>query len=101
MREGSLVGFVIGALAAALGGIIAWRYISRHPVGGGQPLQNWTESPTNLITPQVPGRTDALAAPVSQNTPITEAAYNQGPLDQFPAFGREANRTNQEVILPW
>ena len=102
MNENTIVGFVVGALAAAIGGVIAFRYIGTHPIGGGQPLQQWSVSPTNAITPQVPGRTDSLAAPVSQNTPITEAAYNQKPTDNSPAFGRNANQPAPGMMeIPW
>src|SRR5882672_6377138 len=103
MREGTIVGFVVGALAAAFGGVIAWRYIQTHPVGGGEPNQWTSYSPTNWITPQTPPRADNNAAPVVQNTPITEAAYNQYPTDHRPAFGRNANGVNdaETVVVPW
>src|SRR5216684_180049 len=82
---------VVGAAAAAIGAVVAYRYMGTHPVGGGQPEQWASMSPTNVITPQVPGRTATYAAPIVQNTPITEAAYNQYPTDHQPAFGQNAN----------
>lgn len=103
MNENMVTGFVMAALAAAVGGIVVWHYATTHPIGGGQPLQMTSYSPTNNITPQVPGRTDADAAPVSQNTPITEAAYNQQPTEHAPAFGRNTNQneTAGAVVIPW
>jgi hypothetical protein len=103
MNENTLIGFVVGALAAAFGGVIALRYIQRHPIGGGEPLQGTSYSPTNWLTPQTPPRVDMDAAPVVQNTPITEAAYNQQPTDHSPAFGRNANGVNdaEAVVIPW
>jgi len=98
-----LMGIVVGAAAAAIGAVIAYRYIGTHPVGGGQPQQWASMSPTNVITPQVPGRTATYAAPVVQNTPITEAAYNQYATDHQPAFGQNANVAAEEtqVVIPW
>jgi hypothetical protein len=100
----TLNGLILGAAAAAIGAVLAYKYIGLQAIGGGQPQQFWSESPTNFITPQVPGRTPTFAAPVVQNTPITEAAYNQYITDHQPAFGQNANQGNaaeQEMIVPW
>ncbi len=98
-----LQGLVVGAAAAGIGAVLAWKYIGAQPPGGGQPNQWTSYSPTNFITPQVPGRTDSDAAPLVQNTPITEAAYNQYMTDHLAAFGQNANRAGQddEVVMPW
>lgn len=102
-KEDLFTGLVVGAMAAAIGAVLAYKYIGVQPPGGGQPLQGTSYSPTNWITPQTPPRADVDAAPVVQNTPITEAAYNQYMTDHQPAFGRDANRAAEqdEVVMPW
>jgi hypothetical protein len=97
------VGLVVGAMAAAIGAVLAYKYIGLQPPGGGEPRQITSYSPTNWITPQTPPRADVDAAPVVQNTPITEAAYNQYPFDHQPAFGRSANvaAEQDQVVIPW
>jgi hypothetical protein len=65
--------FILLAGAAAAGTIIAMKYSNTHPPGGVEPRQQ------RGGYVQYPGVTNRDAAPVAQNSPITEAAYNQEP----------------------
>lgn len=65
--------FVLLAGAAAVGTIVAMRYSERHPPGGVEPRQ---QQGGQIRYPEV---TDTYASPIAQNSPITEAAYNQYP----------------------
>ncbi len=94
---------IIGATAAALGTIAAFKFINRETIGGGQPNQSRQDSYTaraGMIAPQVPWRTGNNAAPVVQNTPITEACYNIQPTDYQTTLGPEQNVANDELTLP-
>lgn len=93
-------GIVIGAAAAAIGTIVAFKFLNRQPQGGALPMQPMSMSPTNAYTVQSPTYTDELAAPVGQNTPITEAAFNVYPVDFAPGFGPTVNRDSDEALLP-
>ena len=100
-----LDGIIVGAAAAAIGTIVAMKYLNTRPQGGGEPIQPLNASNPNFGTPNpltvydiqpLPG----FAAPVMQVSPITEAAYNVQPVDHVPAFGHLVNQPEQEAVLP-
>lgn len=93
-------GIVIGAAAAAIGTIVAFKFLNRQPQGGALPQQPASMSPTNKYMVQSPMYTDGLAAPIGQNTPITEAAFNIYPVEFAPGFGPKVNRDSDEALLP-
>lgn len=87
--------FVIGAAAAAIGAVVAYKYINKTPVGGAVPVQG---AALNVMhVPFLPYD----AAPVAQVEPITEAAYNQYPTGHHPAFGIDTNQPEHEAVLPY
>lgn len=87
--------FVIGAAAAAIGAVVAYKFINKTPVGGAIPKQGAALGVEHVqFLPY-------NAAPVMQVEPITEAAYNQYPTGYRPAFGIETNQPAHEVILPY
>jgi hypothetical protein len=47
-----------------------------------------------------PWRSPEDAAPVVQNTPITEASYNQYPTKHETTLGPDQNQPNTEAVLP-
>jgi hypothetical protein len=82
-------GIIIGAAAAAIGTIVAMKFLNHQPFGGGTPLQTAQRSPdvkTGILWIQQPQFTDGLAAPLAQNTAITEAPYNTGDIGYEAAF---------------
>jgi hypothetical protein len=98
-------GIIVGAAAAAIGTIVAFKYLNPTPVGGAQPNQ-----PMYAGNPQA-GRPNPLyvvdlvptpgnAAPVSQVNPITEAAYNVQPVTFEHAFGPGVNQPAEEAVMP-
>jgi len=100
-----LDGIIVGAAAAAIGSIIAFKFINVKPEGGQQPNQPQVAVDPNFGT----GRplyvvdlqpTPSNAAPVAQVNPITEAAYNVQPVTFEHAFGPAVNQPNEEAVLP-
>jgi hypothetical protein len=96
-----LDGIIVGAAAAAIGTIIATKFMYQggRPIGGDRPYLGY--APGNPTIGAVPvAYPDTLASdlpPVQQNQPITEAAYNQQPVAYEPAFNTNGNE-NWEVI---
>ena len=99
----NLSAIVIGAVTAAIGTILATKLLNSAPIGGAEPRHIRSVSPTTrsgYLSVTVPARTSRDASPVVQNTPITEAAYNQHPVRYQVAVGPLQNQPNQEAILP-
>jgi hypothetical protein len=106
-----LDGVIVGAAAAAIGTIIAVKFLNRTPPGGGTPAQpnirrsvyqgqmgDYVVSPVgDTILP------DPNAAPGGGTTPIAEAAFSN-PTSQLieyaPATGFDTNRATEEALLP-
>jgi len=104
LNENWIGAVVIGAAAAAIGTVLAWKYITYGPAGGSTPLQQRSYQPTarsGVVDVRYPEMLPYEAAPVHQPMPITEAAYNQQPTDLYPAFGPVANRDSMELVLPY
>lgn len=105
-------GIIVGAAAAAIGTILATKFLESRggpPFGGARPVygnapgQSFVTQvgrPTGMTQVQAPELLNSFAPPINQNTPITEAAYNQYPTTYAPAFGREQNTGDLETILP-
>jgi hypothetical protein len=100
-------GIIIGAAIAAVATVLATKLISSTPIGGGSPNQTAVGSANaknNVLIIEEPARTSYDAAPVVQNTPITEAAYSSGVVGPYaPAFGRNTNQNPSpayDVVLP-
>ena len=98
-------GIIVGAAAAAIGSILAYKFINQTPQGGMQPNQPAIPTNANFGTGEpvyvvdlVP--TPSNAAPVAQVNPITEAAWNQYPVEFEHAFGPGVNQSNEEAVLP-
>lgn len=89
-------GIIIGAAVAAIATVVVTNLLDKTPLGGGTPNQTATPSANaraGVLYVEVPAGTSPYAAPVAQNTPITEAAYNQEFYAAYePAFGINANR---------
>lgn len=81
--------FVIGAAAAGVGAVLAFKYLNKTPAGGA--------IPKNVAHVPFLGYEQA---PVAQVEPITEAAYNQYPTGHAPAFGPDTNQPAEEAVLP-
>jgi hypothetical protein len=106
----TLDGIIIGAAAAAIGTIVAVKFLNRTPLGGGMPPQ------PDINRPVYPGQagnyviSDAaisIAAdtdsPVGNIIPISEASFsnpNSGLISYEPATGYETNRAQDEALLP-
>ena len=84
--------FAFAVAAAAVATIIASKFTGAGAWGGSQPRQGfYTRYPQPL---------PANSAPLAQNQPITEAAYNQQWTQYVPAFGPNENQnTGGSVIL--
>jgi hypothetical protein len=99
-----LDGIVIGAAAAAIGTIFAMKVLNAQPTGGGQPRQvdrysgGARSGALRVIDPM--GLDERDASPLVQNSPITEAAYNQQSQSYAPAFGPNENQPAEETVLP-
>jgi hypothetical protein len=94
---------IIGAASTVLGAIVVNKYFTPTPTGAGQPAQMAQASYTaraGQISPYVPCRTPPQSAPLAQNTPITEAAYNTQPTCYSPTLGPEENASGQPLLLP-
>lgn len=99
-------GIIVGAAAAAIGTIVAFKFLNRQPIGGGQPLQINTPSYNarggQMSVIDLEPLDGSLAPIVQANNPNTEAAYNQYPIAYAPAFGPLENQPAEqgEVVLP-
>lgn len=93
-------GIIIGAAAAAIGTIVAFKFLQSKPQGGSQPNQPNTDSynASNMGLRVENPVTDDGVAPLAQNFPVTEAAYNQQPVRYEPAFN--TNNSTDEAVLP-
>lgn len=104
-------GIIVGAAAAAIGTILATKYLEGNaspPFGGGRPYQESAPGqpvyapqygrPTGPVAVEYPEPLDPYAPPVQQNQPITEAAYNQYPITYQPAFGGQHSGSDIEVL---
>jgi hypothetical protein len=97
----TLDGIIIGAAAAAIGTIVAMKFLNHQSFGGGEPLQTAQASPDvrgGVLWVQDVTPTDSLASPLAQNNPITEAAYNTGDIGYEPAFHN--NYADHPPVLP-
>jgi hypothetical protein len=100
-------GIIVGAAAAAIGSIVAYKFMGNPPEGGGLPQYSATPSlnatsggaPAALVVPVSP-ITPIAAAPVQNTIPITEAAFNQYPVTFEHAFGPSVNRPTTEENEP-
>ena len=100
-------GIIVGAAAAAIGTIVAMKYLNPTPPGGSQPNQPMLAS-YNAMSSGAPGAlyvtgytpTPGSAAPLQQTIPITEAAYNQQPIVFEAAFGPSVNQPAEEAVVP-
>lgn len=98
-------GIIVGAAAAAIGAVIASKFLNRQPVGGpagNQPAistdRNFGWRAPMYVVDLNP--TPSNAAPVAQVNPNTEAANNVQPVEFISAFGAVANQPADEVVLP-
>jgi len=94
---------IIGAASTVLATIVVNKFFNSTLTGGGQPEQLAQPSYTargGVIAPYVPCRTPNNSAPLAQNTPITEAAYNQQPTRYSPTLGPDENSSNNVLVLP-
>jgi hypothetical protein len=94
---------IIGVATTVLGAIVVNKFFNGETQGGGEPRQ--LRQPAyvargGFIAPQVPPRLPRNAAPLAQNTPITEAAYNVQMTTYEPTLGPNRNAPAQEVTLP-
>lgn len=98
-------GIIVGAAAAAIGTIIAFKFMNREPEGKGQPAQpvNWPmyNAPGGHLTiwDQSP-LPEGVAPMVQSASPTTEAAYNTYPTKYGPSLGPNENRDSEEIVLP-
>ena len=98
-------GIIVGAAAAAIGTIVAFKVINAKPQGGGEPSQvsqpgnPQAGRPRPLYVIDLPGLPQD-AAPLQQTNPITEAAYNLQSTGFEPAFGPSTNQPQVEAVLP-
>lgn len=96
-------GIIIGAAAAAIGTIIATKFINLSPIGGGSEQEPQLHSYTARhggIRPRTPRINPSGFAPIAQNTPITEAAYNQYPTPYDATLGPDQNQPSNDLVLP-
>ena len=97
-------GVIVAVAATVIGSVIVNKFFNGQPAGGGNPRQLRGEnSPTvrgGAVQIYTPDRAPAYAAPVVQNTPITEAAYNIQPTEYEPTLGPARHRPPQEALLP-
>jgi hypothetical protein len=98
-------GIIVGAAAAAVGTIVAFKFLNNNPQGGGQPNQPGYGASPNAGMPRARYVVDLDptpdgASPVAQVNPITEAAYNVQPVTFEAGFGPGVNQAQESVILP-
>ncbi len=100
-------GIIVGAATAAIGTIIAYKFLNSEPVGGDTPSQPMIardpnfQQPTHLVVYDLVPTPDG-ASPVVQVNPITEAAYNQHHVEYENAFGSAVNQPaeDSDVLMP-
>jgi hypothetical protein len=99
-------GLIIGAAIAAVATVVVTNLFEKTPWGGGQPNQTAVPSynaKSGVLLVEEPCALDMQAAPLAQNTPVTEAAYNQQPIPggYMPAFGNGTNapQPGNEAVL--
>jgi hypothetical protein len=99
-------GLIIGAGIAAIVTVVVSNWFEKTPWGGGTPNQTAVPSYNakgGVLLVEEPCTMDMYAAPLAQNTPITEAAYNAQPVPggYMPAFGNGTNapQPNNEAVL--
>jgi hypothetical protein len=101
-----LDGIIVGAAAAAIGAIVAQKFLEQKSVGGASPVQPVYGAAANYGRPQPLyvlelAPTPMNAAPVAQTNPNQEAAVNQFPVEYVNAFGQVVNQpADGGTILP-
>jgi hypothetical protein len=98
-------GIIVGAAAAAIGTIVAFKFINAKTVGGQQPNQtavsgNWEAGRPKALYVIDTDPTTGVASPLAQNNPITEAAYNVQPVAFEAGFGPGVNQANDSAVMP-
>jgi hypothetical protein len=97
-------GIIVGAAAAAIGTIVAFKYLNPTPPGGAQPNQPMYAGNPQAGRPYPVWVEDTLAptamAPLQQTMPNTEAAYNVQPVTFEHAFGPGVNQPAEEAVMP-
>jgi hypothetical protein len=95
---------VTGVIATVGSTIIINKFLNPSPTQTTQPQSVKDASPTTRSGRrhvQTPIKTSVNAAPVAQNNPITEAAYNIPSMVPYaPAFGRHAHQSPNPPVLP-
>ena len=93
MDKGTINVFVLLVAATAVGSILAAKYNGSGAWGGRRPRE------AGFVN--VPQALPANSAPLAQNQPITEAAYNVSQQGYYPAFGplENMNVADQQPIL--
>lgn len=99
-------GIIVGAAAAAIGTIVAFKFLNQQPVGGAAPMQPGYGGNAQFGRPAPMYAVDAMplpsnAAPVGwADTPTNEAAFNVQPVEFVHAFGPGVNVPQDEAVLP-
>jgi hypothetical protein len=96
---------IIGVAVGAASTIVANMFINGSTEGGGEPRQasynSYTARGNNgRVKIKTPPRVGVNDAPIAQNTPITEAAYNIQPTTYSPTLGPDVNNSTNPVTLP-
>lgn len=103
MKNNSFASLIIGAGIAAVITVFVTNYFN--PPSGNEPKRTRYRSytartPGGIVRIKTPTPLSANAAPVVQNSPITEAAYNVYPTEYSPTLGPDENSSNNAVVLP-
>jgi hypothetical protein len=98
-------GIIIGVATAVVATVITQKYFNVSPTSEAQPTTVVTGRSATVrdggIQVVEPSRVSKYAAPIAQNTPTTEAAYNQAPgVSYHAAFGRHTHQVADPVTLP-
>lgn len=100
-------GIIVGAAAAAIGAIVADKFINRTPQGGGAPNQPEFGASPEFGRPRVLYAVDLTSASMSHaapvagyTTPQVEAAFNVYPVEFVNAFGPAVEHPGDEAVLP-
>lgn len=95
---------VLAVAAGVISTIIVNKLVPSGPTGGGIPNQPNIPSRHTMrggrLKVTVPARVPSNSAPIVQNTPITEAAYNTQPTAYAVTLGPDANSSGTEATLP-
>lgn len=94
---------IIATASTAIAAIVVAKFVNTGTEGGGQPKQSSQRSYTaraGQISPKTPKRLPTHSAPLAQNTPITEAAYNVQPTSYAPTLGPDQNTPSSALTLP-